>query len=141
MSYFLTEQTNQFLLAMCAGMILSAIYDVIRIFRKVIRHKMCVVNLEDFIYWNFVGVFIYALIFLVNSGILRWFIIASAMVGAFIFHYGIGKYLVRYISAILNFIINLLLKKPIKKVKITLKKIKKGKMDESKKKQFKKKSK
>lgn len=141
MSYFLTEQTNQFLLAMCAGMILSAIYDVIRIFRNVIRHKIYMVNLEDFVYWNFVGVFLYVLIFLVNSGILRWFIIASSMVGAFIFHHGIGKYLVKYISAIIRYIINILLKKPIKKVTIILKKIKKGKVNESKKKLFKKKNK
>jgi membrane protein implicated in regulation of membrane protease activity len=130
-------------MAMCAGMMLSAVYDVLRIFRNIIRHKNIFINIEDFIFWNFVGIFIYILIFIVNNGILRWFIIASAIVGAFIFHHGIGKYVVKFVSVILNYIINILLKKPFKKVTITLNKAvsKKGKVNESKNKLFKKKNK
>ena len=123
MSYLLTEQASQFMAAMYAGMILSGIYDILRIFRRIVRHKNIYVNIEDFVFWNFVGVFLYVLIFLMNDGIIRWFIIASAVVGAYIFHQGIGKYVVKYVTITLKFVINKLLKKTVKKVKIALKRV------------------
>lgn len=119
MSYFLGEQARQFLMAMFAGMILSAIYDVIRIFRNIVRHRRIWISIEDFIFWNFVGVFLYIMIFYSNNGMLRWFIIGSALLGAVLYHRGIGRFVVKYI----NTVINILLKKPIKKAKILLVKV------------------
>lgn len=118
MSYFLTNQASQFLSAMFAGMVLSCIYDVFRIFRNVIKHKSVWINVEDFFYWNFVGIFLYVLIFYSNDGILRWFIIASAILGAFVYNIGIGRFIVKYLSVLINFVINNLLKKPVKKATI-----------------------
>ncbi|MBQ1193448.1 MAG: spore cortex biosynthesis protein YabQ [Lachnospiraceae bacterium] len=123
MSYFLTTQASQFLLAMCAGMFLSAVYDVIIIFRNVIKHNSFWLNVEDFLYWNFVGIFLYIVIFISNDGILRWFIIASAFLGAYLFHASIGRFVVKYSSIAIKFIINTVLKKPIKKVTIVILKI------------------
>lgn len=123
MSYFLGEQARQFLMAMFVGMILSAIYDVIRIFRNIVRHRRIWISIEDFIFWNFVGVFLYIMIFYSNNGILRWFIIGSALLGAGLYHRGIGRFVVKYLSLIINTVINNLLKKPIKKAKILLVKL------------------
>lgn len=123
MSYFLTNQASQFLSAIFAGMILSCIYDVFRIFRNVIKHNSIWVNVEDFFYWNFVGIFLYVLIFYSNDGILRWFIIASAILGAFLYNIGIGRFMVKYLSVLINFIINNLLKKPVKRATILFVKV------------------
>lgn len=120
MSYFLWNQASQFVTAMFSGMILSALYDVIRIFRNVIKHRRIWISIEDFIFWNFVGIFLYIMIFYSNNGILRWFIIGSAFLGAIIYHRGIGRFVVKYISIIINTVINILLKKPIKKAKILI---------------------
>lgn len=120
MSYFLWNQASQFVTAMFSGMILSAFYDVIRIFRNVIKHRRIWISIEDFIFWNFVGIFLYIMIFYSNNGILRWFIIGSAFLGAIIYHRGIGRFVVKYISIIINTVINILLKKPIKKAKILI---------------------
>lgn len=123
MSYFLANQAKQFIQAMFSGMILSAVYDVLRIFRNVIRHRRIWISIEDFIFWNFVGIFLYIVIFTGNNGILRWFIVVSALLGAVLYHIGIGKFIVKYVSKIINAIINILLKKPIKKAKIILVKV------------------
>ena len=69
------------------------------------------------------GVFLYIMIFYSNNGILRWFIIGSALLGAVLYHRGIGRFVVKYLSLIINTVINNLLKKPIKKAKILLVKV------------------
>lgn len=120
MSYFLWNQARQFITAMFSGMVLSALYDVIRIFRNIVKHRRIWISIEDFIFWNFVGVFIYIIIFYSNDGIIRWFIIVSAFVGAIIYHKGIGRFVVKYVSIIINSVINILLKKPVKKAKILI---------------------
>lgn len=45
-----------------------------------------------------------------NNGILRWFIIGSALLGAVLYHRGIGRFVVKYLSLIINTVINNLLK-------------------------------
>ncbi len=58
-----------FLTAILTGMFLAGVYDLILIFRNIIKHKNIFVSIEDFIYWNFVGIFLYIVIFVSNSGI------------------------------------------------------------------------
>lgn len=94
------------------------------------------------------GILLYIVIFVSNSGILRWFIIAFAMVGAWIFHKGVGQFVVMYVSKGLNLLINMVLKKPVKKVTMYITKMvrrvfmklsfRKGRTNEPKKKKFKK---
>ena len=109
-----------FLLRYLRGALLDAIYEILRILRKVVRHHIVVVNIEDFIYWNFVGVFLYIVIFISNNGILRWFIIAAAVGGAYLFHMSIGHIMVEIVSKILKYFINKVLKNNAKKVKIKM---------------------
>lgn len=120
MSGFLSNQITQFFIAVFAGALLDAIYEILRILRKVVRHHIVVVNIEDFIYWNFVGVFLYIVIFISNNGILRWFIIAAAVGGAYLFHMSIGHIMVEIVSKILKFFINKVLKNIAKKVKMKM---------------------
>lgn len=94
------------------------------------------------------GIFLYIVIFVSNNGILRWFIIAFAIVGAWIFHNGVGKFVVKYVSRGMNILINTVLKKPVKKVTMYIKNMvrkvfikfsfRKGRTNEPKKKKFKK---
>lgn len=46
-------EADAFLRAFFSGMFLCGVYEVLRLFRRIIRHHSIVVSAEDFLYWHF----------------------------------------------------------------------------------------
>lgn len=111
-SELIAVEGRLFLLALFWGMIIAAEYDVIRIFRRVIIHrKVWTTSTEDIIYWVIVGIQVFCLLYENSNGVVRGFLIGAMIAGAVIYRYGIGRFLVRYISRIIIFLL-----KPLKKM-------------------------
>lgn len=110
--------------AIVCGVILSVGYDVLRIFRRVLKHKIWCVGMEDMTYWIACGVIVFAMILRENSGIIRWYHFAGLGIGAYIYHMTFGRILVKYISLVLNGIINVI-KRICEKMKSIVKRIEK----------------
>lgn len=123
MSEFIREEVSIFIEAAWQGMLIAVCYDVLRILRRIIKHKDIVVNIEDYVFWVIVGIAVFSMIFQNNDGVVRGYIFLALLTGAYIYHKSVSSFLVRYISKILNFVIALLLKKPLKWAKIIIKKI------------------
>lgn len=104
------------------GVILAMAYDLIRIFRRVKRHKkMWSVALEDILFWMAAGVAVFALAFQTSSGVIRGFLLGGALAGAAMYKYTFSELLVTYLSKWLNFILKIMmfpLKKCTESVKI-----------------------
>lgn len=120
MEDFIIKEAHLFIDSLYTGLIIMALYDILRLLRRVIKHKNIFVSIEDFIYWNVAGVFIFSLIYAENDGRIRWFIIVGVFLGALVYAKSFGKFLVKYTSKIINKILNCILKKPLKKVRITI---------------------
>lgn len=102
------------------GMILSAEYDCIRIFRRIIKHhKVWTMSLEDIIFWINAGITIFCITYELNDGIVRSFSIVGFILGAIIYRYSFGKIIVKYVSQIILFILKPL-KKAVKFIKIKI---------------------
>lgn len=104
--------------SLCMGMFLSATYDIFRIFRRVIKHGSVLIAVEDYIFWVIWGILIFVFIFRFNNGEVRGYVFVSLITGAIIYTKSISIIVVNVISKILNFLINILLKKPVKVIKI-----------------------
>jgi len=120
MGEFIWEEVSIFIEAAWQGMFIAVFYDALRIFRRVIRHNDIAVNIEDYIFWVIVGLAVFSMIFQNNDGAVRGYIFAALLAGAYTYHKSVSSFLVRYISKILNFILTLLLKKPLKWAKMML---------------------
>ena len=73
------------------GVLLAWIYDNIRAFRRIVRHKTVVfMSVEDIIYGIYAGLSVFVMCFKVADGIIRGFIIMGIAVGAFPFIYRMG---------------------------------------------------
>lgn len=120
MSEIISEQYEMLLISLCEGMALACGYNVIMIIRNVIKHNQIVKDIEDILYFMFVGIYIFVIVYIANQGIIRGFILFGVLAGASLFHMGIGIHLVKIVSKILNSIIDRLLKKTYKKVKIKI---------------------
>ena len=67
--------------SLVVGAWLMMCYDVLRVFRILIRHGSFWTGAEDFIYWLYAGVTTFLLLYLENDGGLRWYIIAGTFAG------------------------------------------------------------
>lgn len=130
MGDFINQEISMFLEAAYYGMLLGVSYDVLRILRRIIKHKNPVVYIEDYIFWVVWGVILFALIFNYNDGNIRGYVFAAVVVGGLLYLKSFSPFLVKYVSLILGNIITFILKKPLKAVKMFIlkifRKIKKG---------------
>jgi spore cortex biosynthesis protein YabQ len=97
--------------AMLYGAILAAVYDVLRIFRRVIPRGVVCVSLEDILFWAAACAGTFAFFFLVNSGELRAYLCAGMAVGALLYHFLLGRWILAGVTAMLGWI-----KKELKKL-------------------------
>lgn len=122
MGEFIVTDALLFLDALICGMLLAIVYDILRIFRRIIPHLNIIVSIEDFVYWNLSGIYIFAVMFGTNNGVIRGFFIVGAVIGAYIYKKSIGEFLVIIIADGINYIINIILKKPVNKVIMMIRK-------------------
>lgn len=130
MKEFIRNQASVLLDSVFIGMVIMAMYDVLRLFRRIFKHKRFLRDFEDFIFWIIGGFIVFSLVYSRNSGNIRWFIIGGVVFGAYIYYISFGSFLVKYMARYINKIINIVLKKPFRKsimgIKLFIERIAKG---------------
>lgn len=105
------ENENIFMLyALLMGVFITFVYDLLRIFRRVIPHNNFWVSVEDLGFWIFCGAEVFMLMYRESNGTLRWFAVLGALLGMLVYCKTISPLLVKYVSLGINKIKGLLLK-------------------------------
>ncbi len=91
-----------FLLSILWGGILLLAYDVLRIFRRLIKHGIILVAIEDLIFWLLASLFIFTMIFHKNNGIIRGFSIIGMLLGIILYHFSISDGLVKSLTKLIQ---------------------------------------
>lgn len=89
------------------GILITVLYDMLRILRRVIPHNLLAVSLEDMLYWIVCSLLIFAMLIRENNGVLRWFAVAGAMLGMLLYKKTLGFLFVKYISLLLQRLLHL----------------------------------
>ena len=112
---------NEFLLhALFMGVFITFIYDLLRIFRRVVPHRGFFVSAEDLLFWIYCGEEVFLLMYHESDGTLRWFAVFGALTGMFLYRKLASPFFVKYVSMALNRMLRLLgrvlnwLSKPLK---------------------------
>lgn len=63
------------------GAVITCVYDGFLILRRLIRHSMLLVSLEDLIFWIACAISVFYVLYEENNGILRWFAVVGAALG------------------------------------------------------------
>lgn len=92
--------------------IACAIYDGIRIFRRIFPHGILWISLEDLLYWSVTAFYFFLKLCQSNNGILRGYILLGLAVGALLYYGLCGRFLIRFVSQMI-----IALKKRLKKVR------------------------
>lgn len=88
------------------GVLLAWIYDNIRAFRRIVRHKTVVfMSVEDIIYGIYAGLSVFVMCFKVADGIIRGFIIMGIAVGAFLYFKFLSSFYIRWSVRIIKILL------------------------------------
>ncbi len=93
-----------FVSAFFLGFCLRMGYDILWLFRRLVRHKRFFVGLEDFFFWVTGSVLMFGLMFRENNGTPRLFAILGALAGMFLYHIGPGSLFRMLTEKILGFL-------------------------------------
>lgn len=100
---------NEFLLhSLLMGVFVTFVYDLLRIFRRVVRHGSFLVSLEDLAFWIYCGAQVFLLMYRESNGTMRWFSVIGAMTGIFAYRKLVSPLLVKYVSIALTKLLGLL---------------------------------
>jgi len=96
---------NYFLLySLILGIGVTILYDLLRIFRRVVKHKDALVSIEDLIYWIIVAISVFYMMHTENNGTLRWFAVLGAAVGMILYKKILSNFFIESASIVLQVI-------------------------------------
>lgn len=110
MSPGILKELQFFGLAVLRGVLILALYDIIRIIRRVMPHGIWVITLEDIIYWMITALLVFQLLYRENDGAVRGYALLAVAVGMLLYHRTFSNWLVTRISGVLNWCLGILLK-------------------------------
>lgn len=116
MDEYIAKEALLLINSLYTGLLVMAYYDILRLFRRLIKHNNFFVGAEDFIFFIIAGFAVFSMVYVENDGRLRWFIIAGTFAGGIIYEKSFGKFLVKYTAKYVGKLLNIVLKKPITKL-------------------------
>ncbi|NBH72232.1 spore cortex biosynthesis protein YabQ [Clostridiaceae bacterium] len=79
-------------MGMITGAGLMALYDLLRIFRVLVRHGWLWVGVEDLGYWVFAGFTVFYLLYRENDGALRLYVISAVLLSMVVYDRLVGAF-------------------------------------------------
>lgn len=70
-----------FFYAGLSGMVVLLSYQILRVLRRLIRHHIIVVNLEDSLFWIGVSIYLFRQMYKTTYGSIRWFFVLGVVCG------------------------------------------------------------
>lgn len=86
------------------GVILTFFYDGFLILRRLFKHTMFLISLEDLIFWVVCALSVFYALYEENNGTLRWFAIAGAALGMIAYKKTISPLIVFAVTKLLSFV-------------------------------------
>lgn len=81
MSQDIVQEITFFLHSILIGLLITFVYDWILILRKLVKHGIVWVSIEDFLFWFACGIGVFYMLYRENNGVLRWFAVVGAALG------------------------------------------------------------
>lgn len=92
------------------GMVLFLLYDVLRIFRRIVPHGNISIGVEDFFYWLLCTAAVFVLLYRENDGMVRGFAFGGIVVGMLLYYITLSRIMIRVHVFIIRKVCNFLKK-------------------------------
>lgn len=105
MNYEIITQLQFFGISVLSGALILLVYDVLRIFRRLVKQGTFVLAIQDIIFWTIAGVFIFVIIYKENNGIIRGYCVMGMTVGMLLYHFIISQTLVNTVTELIKILL------------------------------------
>ena len=102
MSPDIIEELRTAFRAFLSGAWITVVYDLIRIFRRMISHGNFWIGVEDFFFWIWTSLWIFSVLYRENDGNLRMYTIVFMIFGMICYHWVIGEPVVKLVEKLLK---------------------------------------
>ncbi len=102
MSKNIIADLDLWLVSIGAGVCMAFAYDLLRLFRRLVRHGRFAVDLEDLIYWIVCFFASFTILYYGNNGVIRFVAVLGASMGMLFYSVSIGKIFVKFSYFLIN---------------------------------------
>ena len=75
------KEVSVFAAACLDGVVVVAVYNAIRIWRRMRKHSLLWISMEDFFYWAWCTIFLFSEMHRTCSGRIRWYFVIGVFLG------------------------------------------------------------
>lgn len=90
------------------GIVITFVYDNIRVFRRVLRHNTFLISVEDLFFWIGVSISIFLLQHRENDGVFRWFSVVGAFLGMVVYRLSLSRFYVKEMTFVFQKVLHFL---------------------------------
>lgn len=80
------KELSIFLQALLAGNLIYLVYTVIRVVRRLVKHNLFFISLEDLVFWIATGIYLFVKIYQTSNGSIRWYFVIGVLLGGILSH-------------------------------------------------------
>ena len=96
--------------ALWMGVLITFVYDILIVWRRVVPHKPLWEALEDLGFWIFCAVYVFLWLYRESNGTLRWYAVMGALLGMLCYKKIASDFFVKYAAKVLEKVLALLWK-------------------------------
>ena len=103
MSEAILQELRFLLVSAAFGIFGGLAYDGLRIFRRLVRHGVWWVALEDLLFCMAASLAVFAMVFMENDGSVRFFSLCGLLLGGVLYYISVSRYLVSFAVWLIRF--------------------------------------
>ena len=92
------KELSVFLQAVLAGNIIYLAYSVIRVIRRLWKHNLFFVSLEDLVFWIATWIFLFIKMYQTSDGSIRWYFVIGVLFGGLATHFIFTRVSKKYLA-------------------------------------------
>ncbi len=96
-SQSIIQEADFFAVSLLSGCALVFLYDVLRVFRRLVPRGMIAVAIEDILYWMVCALLVFAMLYRKNDGLIRGFAIGAVAAGMLFYNHFISPRSIRLV--------------------------------------------
>ncbi len=89
------QEADFFAVSILSGCLMVFLYDMLRVFRRLMKHGTVWIALEDIIYWFISAFLIFAMLYRKNDGLIRGFAIGGILTGMLFYNHFVSPRVVK----------------------------------------------
>lgn len=75
------NELSIFISAFLLGNMMCLIYCALRVFRRIVKHTLFWISVEDFIFWVGMGIYLFTEMYRTCEGSIRWYFVLGVLAG------------------------------------------------------------